>query len=212
MAFEIRPIKGDFVGEVLGVVSRSTTRRSGLEAAWYRHSILVFRNLAMSPEQHIEFTGRLGKPHIMEPLEYKLEGHPEIFVVSNAMTQGRSLGLRGAGMGFHTDGEDKAIPNAGSFLYALKSPPEGGDTLFSDLYATYDAIPSEVKRGETREIQPYLTAPSPLSTSTAAHRGAEARSPRRTPPARPQAPALGPHCSLYRAVGVRHRGDPARGR
>ena len=133
MAFEIRPIKGDFVGEVLGVVSRSTTRRSGLEAAWYRHSILVFRNLAMSPEQHIEFTGRLGKPHIMEPLEYKLEGHPEIFVVSNAMTQGRSLGLRGAGMGFHTDGEDKAIPNAGSFLYALKSPPEGGDTLFSDL-------------------------------------------------------------------------------
>ena len=194
MAFEIRPIKGDFVGEVLGVVSRSTTRRSGLEAAWYRHSILVFRNLAMSPEQHIEFTGRLGKPHIMEPLEYKLEGHPEIFVVSNAMTQGRSLGLRGAGMGFHTDGE------------------EGGDTLFSDLYATYDAIPSEVKRRETREIQPYLTAPSPLSTSTAAHRGAEARSPRRTPPARPQAPALGPHCSLYRAVGVRHRGDPARGR
>ena len=47
--------------------SRSTTRRSGLEAAWYRHSILVFRNLAMSPEQHTEFTVRLGKPHIMGP-------------------------------------------------------------------------------------------------------------------------------------------------
>ena len=149
MAFEIRPINGDFVGEVLGVdpgleVDEETFRE--LEAAWYRHSILAFRNLAMSPELQIEFTRRLGKPHIIEPLEYNLEGHPEIFVVSNAMTQGRSLGLRGAGMGFHTDGEDHAIPNAGSFLHALKIPPEGGDTLFSDLYAAYDALPGDVKR------------------------------------------------------------------
>ena len=149
MALEITPIHGDFVGEVLGVdpgleVDDETFRE--LEVAWYRHSILVFRNLAMSQGQHIEFTRRLGKPHIMEPLEYNLEGHPEILVVSNARTQGRPLGLRGAGMGFHTDGEDKAIPNAGSLLYALKIPPEGGDTLFSDLYAAYDALPGHVKR------------------------------------------------------------------
>ena len=149
MAFEIKPIKGDFGGEVRGVdpgleVDDETLRE--LEAAWYRHSILVFRSLAMSPDQHIAFTRRLGKLHIMEPLEYNLEGHPEVLVVSNARTERRPLGLRGAGMGFHTDGEDKAIPNAGSFLYALKIPPEGGDTLFSDLYAAYAALPDDSKR------------------------------------------------------------------
>src|SRR5262245_17915939 len=54
---------------------------------------------------------RLGALHIMVPLDYNLAGKPEIFVVSNAEQDGKPLGLRGAGMGFHSDGEDKVIPN-----------------------------------------------------------------------------------------------------
>jgi alpha-ketoglutarate-dependent taurine dioxygenase len=59
---------------------------------------------------------------------------------------GKPIGLRGAGMGFHTDGEDKIIPNAGSFLYARIVPPEGGDTLFADMRAAYDALPEDMRR------------------------------------------------------------------
>jgi len=63
----------------------------------------------------------------MAPYEHNLDGHPEIFVVGNATKEdGTPLGLRGTGMGFHTDGEDKPVPNAGSFLYARRVPPEGG--------------------------------------------------------------------------------------
>jgi taurine dioxygenase/putative 2-oxoglutarate oxygenase len=49
-------------------------------------------------------------------------------------------------MGWHSDGEDKRIPNAGSMLYAHQIPDEGGDTLFADMYAAYDALPDATKR------------------------------------------------------------------
>jgi len=116
-----------------------------VEEAWHRHSILLFRGLAMTPERHIAFTRRLGPLHIMTPPHFNLDGHPEIFVVGNAEEGGRPVGLRRAGMGFHSDGEDKAIPNAGSFLHAVQVPPEGGDTLFADMHAAWDALPADTK-------------------------------------------------------------------
>ena len=96
--------------------------------------------------QHIAFTRRLGPLHIMEPLEFNLAGHPEIFIVSNVEEGGKAVGLKRAGWGWHSDGEDKAIPNAGSFLYAHEVPPEGGDTLFADTYAAFAELPADVQR------------------------------------------------------------------
>jgi alpha-ketoglutarate-dependent taurine dioxygenase len=117
-----------------------------IERAWTRHSILVFRDARMSPEQHVAFTRRFGALHIMEPLQYNLAGHPEIFVVSNVEEGGKALGMKRAGWGWHSDGEDKALPNAGSFLYALELPPEGGDTLFADMYGAFESLPADVRR------------------------------------------------------------------
>ena len=138
-----------FAAEVIGADPRLRVDDAAfraIEAAWYRHSILVFRGLDMSPADHIAFTRRLGPLHVMSPPDHNLDGHPEIFVVGNATKKdGTPLGLRGAGMGFHTDGEDKAVPNAGSFLYARRVPPEGGDTLFADLYAAYEALPADIR-------------------------------------------------------------------
>jgi alpha-ketoglutarate-dependent taurine dioxygenase len=149
MPLEIRPLQNRFGAEILGVDPALQVDEpvfGAIEAAWYRHSILLFRGLAMTPEQHIAFTRRLGPLHVMVPLDYNLDGHPEIFVVSNAERDGKPLGLRGAGMGFHSDGEDKLVPNAGSFLYAREVPPEGGDTLFADMYAVHAALPPEIRR------------------------------------------------------------------
>lgn len=150
MSVEFRPLTASrFGGEIVGVapdlqVDDATFRE--IEAGWYRHSILLFRGLDMTAEQQIAFTRRFGQLHIMVPLDYNLEGHPEIFVVSNAEQDGKPVGLRRAGMGFHSDGEDKIVPNAGSFLYARRVPPEGGDTLFADMYGAYDALPVHIKR------------------------------------------------------------------
>jgi taurine dioxygenase/putative 2-oxoglutarate oxygenase len=148
MALEFRPLNGAFAAEVLGAAPNLRVDDAALreiEAAWFRHGILVFRDLDMTPADHVAFTRRLGTLHIMVPSEFNLPAHPEVWVVGNAEENGRPLGLRGAGMGFHTDGEDKSVPNAGSFLYGRMVPPEGGDTLFADMAAAYAALPAEVK-------------------------------------------------------------------
>ncbi|HVE48014.1 MAG TPA: TauD/TfdA family dioxygenase [Casimicrobiaceae bacterium] len=144
----IRPLRDDFVAEVIGldVANLDAAGFSALEAAWARHGILVMRDLTMTPEQHIAFTRRFGELHIMEPLQYNLPGYPEIFVVSNVEEGGKALGMKRAGWGWHSDGEDKARPNAGSMLHALQLPPEGGDTLFADMRAAHAALPSDVRK------------------------------------------------------------------
>ena len=84
----------------------------------------------MTPDDHVAFTRRLGKLHVMVPTDFNLPGHPEVFVVGNAVVEGKPLGLRRAGMGFHTDGEDKLVPNAGSFSMPGRCPRQGA-TRFS---------------------------------------------------------------------------------
>jgi alpha-ketoglutarate-dependent taurine dioxygenase len=149
MALQVKPLTGSgFGAEIIGIeptleLDEGTFR--AVEQAWYDHSILVFRDLNLTPKQHIAFTRRLGPLHIMVPLEYNLDGYPEIFVVGNAEEGGKAVGMRRAGMGFHSDGEDKAIPNAGSFLYGVEVPPEGGDTIFADMYAAWDTLPDKTK-------------------------------------------------------------------
>jgi taurine dioxygenase/putative 2-oxoglutarate oxygenase len=144
MALEFRPLQGEFAAEVLGAppdLRVDDTTLAEIEAAWFRWGILVFRALDMAPADHVAFSRRLGRLHIMVPGEFNMPGQPEVWVVGNAKQDGKPLGLRGAGMGFHTDGEDKTVPNAGSFLYGRIVPPEGGDTLFADMRAAYAALP-----------------------------------------------------------------------
>jgi taurine dioxygenase len=143
----IRPLQGQFAAEVLGLdLPVDDATFAEIEAAWTRHGILVFRDVSMTPEQQIAFTRRFGPLHIMEPLQYNLPGYPEIFVVSNVEEGGKPVGMKRAGWGWHTDGEDKTIPNAGSLLYALELPPAGGDTLFADMYAAFEALDESIKK------------------------------------------------------------------
>jgi taurine dioxygenase/putative 2-oxoglutarate oxygenase len=148
MPLEFRALHGGFAAEVIGAapnlqVDDATLRE--IEAAWFRHSILVFRDLDMTSAEHVAFTRRLGPLHIMVPGEFNLPDLPEVWAVGNAERDGKPVSLRGAGMGFHTDGEDKTVPNAGSFLYGKIVPPEGGDTLFADMAAAYAALPGDIK-------------------------------------------------------------------
>ena len=82
-----------------------------LRQLWLEYSILLFRGVDWTPAEHIAFTKNFGELHIMPRLgteiPVNLQQHPEIFVVSNMEKDGRPVGVKRAGWGWHSDGEDK---------------------------------------------------------------------------------------------------------
>src|SRR5689334_2071447 len=60
-----------------------------------------------------------------------VDGHPEIYIVSNVIVDGKPIGSLGAGEAvWHTDMSYQDDPPMASMLYALEVPAEGGDTSF----------------------------------------------------------------------------------
>ena len=68
-------------------------------------------------------------------------------LVTNIKIDGEAIGAFGDGeFWFHIDSGYTARPYKYTFLFALELPSEGGNTLFSNMYKAYEAVPDELKR------------------------------------------------------------------
>jgi taurine dioxygenase len=91
--------------------------------------------------------GDLDEAPVQETGQRFVEGHPEIYVVSNVVQDGVPIGSLGAGEAvWHTDMSYLPNPPKASVLYALEVPPSGGDTSFCSMYAAWDAIPGALRQ------------------------------------------------------------------
>jgi taurine dioxygenase len=141
-SLSITPVLGRFVAEVAGIdLSQAIDddRFARIHGAFLEHSILVFRGQDLSNEQHIAFSQRFGELEIHTAKHWLLPEHPEILVLSNRGEKGTKPIVNG-GAYWHSDITYTAKPPLGSLLYALEVPPEGGDTLFADMYAAYESL------------------------------------------------------------------------
>ncbi|ADX47990.1 Taurine dioxygenase [Paracidovorax avenae ATCC 19860] len=161
--FEIRPLPGAPLGaEVLGLdLSRplGDADFARLHQAHLDHHVVVFRDQRITPRQHIDFSRRFGPLQIHVLKNFQLADHPEILVVSNIKdASGQPIGLGDAGHYWHSDLSYKERPSLGSLLHAQELPGEGGDTLFADQHAAYDALPAALRRviGPLRAEHSYL--------------------------------------------------------
>lgn len=109
------------------------------------NGVLVFRNQKLTPDEHIAFSRRFGplEKHVLET--YLLPGYPEIYRVSNKVTDGVPQGRAKAGTYWHSDLSYMNPPAMASLLYGIEIPPIGGDTLFCSLYRAYDALSPGLK-------------------------------------------------------------------
>jgi taurine dioxygenase len=118
--------------------------------AWLDHSVLLFRGQNLSDEDLIAFSERFGDldwAPVQESGRRFVEGHPEIYVVSNVMENGAPIGSLGAGEAtWHTDMSYLQDPPKASILYALEVPPSGGNTYFNSMYRAYEFLPAAVKK------------------------------------------------------------------
>jgi taurine dioxygenase len=120
-----------------------------IHKAWVEHLVLLFRGQSLDDEQLIAFSRRFGAldwAPVQETGRRFVDGHPEIYVVSNVIENGEPIGSLGAGEAvWHTDMSYIPEPPKASMLYALEVPPTGGDTGFLNMYSGYEALPGALK-------------------------------------------------------------------
>ena len=118
--------------------------------AWLDCNILVVRDQELEIKDFLRYSRRFG-PVIPHPS--KSTRHPEIpeitmLGINKFDADGKinnAIYRRGA-EGWHTDGAYNQAPFKATQLYALAIPSRGGDTLFANGYAAYDALPERLKR------------------------------------------------------------------
>ena len=160
--FEVVPAKAALGAEVRGLDLRqlndATFKR--VHEAWLHHVLLVFKAQTLSAQDLVKLVNRFGVPVSSSGLHQRnLEERtanqlfqlpPEVTVVTNLREQGKPVGILGDGeIVWHSDFSFKERPTAARMLVAMEVPPQdrGGNTLFLNAYAAYDALPEDYKRG-----------------------------------------------------------------
>jgi taurine dioxygenase len=113
--------------------------------ALLEYGVIFFRNQEIDFEQHTRFAQYFGQLHIHVGGEgtasKTMEDYPAIrrqhFDQNSKRVSGES---------WHTDQTCADIPPMGSILYQKIVPPNGGgDTMFANMYAAYDALSPQMK-------------------------------------------------------------------
>src|ERR1700739_3172301 len=152
MSISVTPTGAALGAEIGGAHLRCLTGAEFAEVyrAWRDHSVLLIRDQALTDDDLIAFSRRFGEldwAPIQESGRRFVEGHPEIYVVSNVLENGVPIGSLGAGEAtWHTDMSYLQDPPKASILYALEVPPSGGNTYFSNMYLAFESLPEELKR------------------------------------------------------------------
>jgi len=111
-----------------------------LKRALAEHIVIFFRDQHLSPQQHLDFGRLWGNLHV-HPAKPHEPGFPELLSVKS----GRDT-VRVNGEDWHSDVSCDEEPPMGSILYITTCPPEGGDTLFSNMYAAYESLSEPMKQ------------------------------------------------------------------
>ena len=123
---------------------------AAIHRAWLDHLVLLFRGQTLNDDDLIAFSRRFGEldfAPIQENGRRFVDGHPEIYVVSNVIENGVAIGSLGAGEAvWHTDMSYLEDPPKASMLYAIEIPPAGGNTGFTNMYRAYEALPEALKQ------------------------------------------------------------------
>jgi taurine dioxygenase len=149
-ALEIRPFSTALGAEVTGLDLSQPLDEGDVAAIWavfLEHLVLVFPDQDMTEAQQVAFCRRFG------PVQYQVmdhlhaDEHPEIYLLTNVEEAGGTTGRHTdeSSLVWHTDAAWKEAPAMATFLYALELPSEGGDTLFADMHAAYEALDDDMK-------------------------------------------------------------------
>lgn len=112
-----------------------------LSKALAEHCVLFFHDQALTPAQLKALGQNFGELHIHPAWPRLVAGHPEVMEI-----YADENSRRVAGEEWHSDVSCDRHPPIGTILHMLELPPVGGDTLFANMAAAYDALSEPVKK------------------------------------------------------------------
>jgi taurine dioxygenase len=140
---EVRPLSGAIGAEIFGVdlaeaLDDDVVRE--IRVTLLEHVVIFFRDQELSPQQLLALAERFG-----EPAEYPLiKGLPECPLVLPIIKEPHER--TNFGGIWHSDTAYLERPALGTLLYALETPPAGGDTLFANMYLAYETLSEGMRR------------------------------------------------------------------
>jgi len=118
------------------------------------HIVIVVRGQHLTEKDFLDFSARFGelKPHITKKAHHPQ--YPDLLLMDNRILDTRKPEeatsapalLVKLGAVWHTDTSYDYVTAKATGMYSVMVPSRGGDTLFSNSYAAYDALPPTLKR------------------------------------------------------------------
>ena len=161
-----RPLNAAIGMEILDVDLRedlSTQTFEAIRDAWRENCVILVRGQTLDEAAQVRFAQRFGE---LGKVLHQHDGRsslPGVMYISNIRENGKLIGALPDGeMYFHSDQCYIENPSVGTMLYAMEVPSKGGDTIFANMFAAYDALPDDLKQkieGRTAlNVYDYLNA------------------------------------------------------
>ena len=138
---QVEPLTPVIGAELSGVDLAAPTPRQleEIERALVTHCVVFFRDQHMTPAQHLDFGRQFGPLHLHPAAPHEPD-LPELMIITADKDSPRANGA-----GWHSDVSCDEEPPLGSILYIKECPPQGGDTLFANMFAAYEALSERMK-------------------------------------------------------------------
>lgn len=140
----IEPSRACCGARILGLDLSRDLRDDQIRAirrAWLAHQVIAFPDQALAIEDIERFASAMG-PDGDDPYIKPIPEHPRVIAVNREANETSPIFAES----WHSDWSFLEKPPAGTVLYGMVIPPVGGDTLFSNQYAAYEALPRPLQK------------------------------------------------------------------
>ena len=128
----------------------SAPAKAELRQLFDRHSVLVFENQTLSPQQQVDFSASFGTleraiTHLSDQGAGAHIAHLTNVAADGSLIspQARQQQFHAANRFWHTDSSFKPQPALASMLYALEVPTGGGETQFVSTRVAFQELPEQ---------------------------------------------------------------------
>mgnify|MGYP003347788919 FL=1 len=137
----VKPIAGTLGAEVRGVDLRAMDNHDWTQVyqAFLDYKVIAIRDQHLSPQDIMDVGARLGEPNHY-PFVKGMDDFPFLFDIVKEPAETSNFGG-----GWHSDTTYMKTPPLATLLYAIETPPRGGDTLYCDMVAAYEALSPGMK-------------------------------------------------------------------